>query len=315
MTEADGASDGSTSGSGCLIIVSTPIGNLGDLSPRAVAVLGQSDLVCCEDTRRTRGLLTHAGISGRRLLSLHARNEAERLPQVLDLLTSGKTVAVVSDAGTPTVSDPGARLVAAAVAAGVTVTAVPGPSAALAALVVSGLPTARFCFEGFLARRGSDRRRRLEALATEERTTVIHEAPGRLAATLADLAGACGGERAVVVARELTKLHEEVWRGTLAEGAQAFAVREVRGEVVVVLAGAEPPPPADEDAVVEALRRHVEDGASWRDAALAVALELGVSRRQVYDHSLILRRQGQDQKSDVKDSVGGHEILGPDEDQ
>jgi 16S rRNA (cytidine1402-2'-O)-methyltransferase len=323
VTDADGRSDrpdggsgsGGSTGSGCLFIVSTPIGNLGDLSPRAVAVLGGSDLVCCEDTRRTRGLLTHAGISGRRLLSLHARNEAERLPEVLGLLAAGKTVAVVSDAGTPTVSDPGARLVAAAVAEGITVTAVPGPSAALAALVVSGLPTARFCFEGFLARRGSDRRRRLEALAAEERTTLIHEAPGRLAATLADLAGACGGERAVVVARELTKLHEEVWRGTLAEGAREFAVRDVRGEVVVVLAGAEPPPPADEDAVVEALRRHVEDGESWRDAALAVALELGVSRRQVYDHSLILRRQAQEQARGGNDSVGRGEVLGPDEDQ
>lgn len=192
-TVGPGTSGVGTGGVGILVIVATPIGNLGDLSPRAVAVLGQADLVCCEDTRRTRGLLTHAGISGRRLLSLHARNEAERLPEVLGVLAAGKTVAVVSDAGTPTVSDPGARLVAAAVAVGVTVTTVPGPSAAVAALVVSGLPTARFCFEGFLARRGSDRRRRLEALATEERTTLIHEAPGRLAATLADLAAACGG--------------------------------------------------------------------------------------------------------------------------
>jgi 16S rRNA (cytidine1402-2'-O)-methyltransferase len=325
VTDADGPSgsagresagrENAGSARGCLIIVSTPIGNLGDLSPRAVAVLGEADLVCCEDTRRTRGLLTHAGISGRRLLSLHARNEAERLPQVLGLLAAGKTVAVVSDAGTPTVSDPGARLVAEAVAAGIPVTAVPGPSAALAALVVSGLSTARFCFEGFLARRGSDRRRRLEALATEERTTLIHEAPGRLAATLADLAGACGGERAVVVARELTKLHEEVWRGTLAEAAQEFAVREVRGEVVVVLAGAEPPPPADEEDVVEALRRHVAGGASWRDASVAVALELGVSRRQVYDHSLTLRRQGQVETNGFGDSVGDDEVLGPDEDQ
>lgn len=281
---------------GCLVVVSTPIGNLGDLSPRAVDVLGRADLVCCEDTRRTRGLLTHAGIAGKRLLSLHARNEAERLPEVLGQLASGKTVAMVSDAGTPTVSDPGARLVAAAVAAGVRVTAVPGPSAALTALVVSGLSTGRFCFEGFLARRGSDRRRRLEALATEERTTLIHEAPGRLAGTLADLAAACGGDRAVVVARELTKLHEEVWRGTLTEGAREFGTRVVRGEVVVVLAGAEPPLPADEAVVVDALRRHVEGGASWRDAASAVAAELGVSRRRVYDHTLALRRQGEHQR-------------------
>ncbi len=275
-------------------MVSTPIGNLGDLSPRAVEVLAGADLVCCEDTRRTRALLTHAGVRGRRLLSLHARNEVERLPEVLAHLAAGDTVAVVSDAGTPTVSDPGGRLVAAAVGAGAEVTAVPGPSAALTALVVSGLPTGRFCFEGFLARRGSDRRRRLEALATEERTTVIHEAPGRLAATLADLAASCGADRKVVVARELTKLHEEVWRGNLAGAVDEFAAREVRGEVVVVLAGSEPAPPADQGAVVAALRRHVDGGASWRDAAGAVAAELGSPRRQVYDLALALRRENED---------------------
>jgi 16S rRNA (cytidine1402-2'-O)-methyltransferase len=278
-------------------MVATPIGNLGDLSRRAVEVLGHADVVCCEDTRRTRGLLTHAGISGRRLVSLHDHNETARLPELLALLGAGKTVAVVSDAGTPTVSDPGARLVAAAIAAGIAVTAVPGPSAALMALVVSGLPTDRFCFEGFLARRGSDRRRRLEALATEERTTLIHEAPGRLAATLSDLAAACGGERHVVVARELTKLHEEVWRGTLAQGAEEFAQREVRGEVVVVLAGADAPGPADEEDIERALRRHVEAGASWRDAAGAVATELGMSRRTAYDLGLALRRRDEDPTS------------------
>jgi 16S rRNA (cytidine1402-2'-O)-methyltransferase len=271
-------------------MVSTPIGNLGDLSPRAVDALRHADLVCCEDTRRTRALLTHAGISGRRLLSLHARNEAARLPQVLAHLATGETVAVVSDAGTPGVSDPGSRLVQAAVDAGVEVTAVPGPSAMLAALVVSGLPTARFCFEGFLARRGTDRRRRLEALAREERTTLIYEAPGRLAATLVDLAAVCGGDRAVVVARELTKLHEELWRGTLAEAAPEFAGREVRGEVVVVLAGAAPAAAAREQDVVEALRRQVDGGASWRDATSAVAAELKVARRTVYDLALALRR-------------------------
>lgn len=276
---------------GLLVIVSTPIGNLGDLSPRAVETLGRADLICCEDTRRTRGLLTHAGLSGRRLLSLHVRNEGARLPEVLSELGSGKTVAVVSDAGTPTVSDPGGRLVAAAVAAGFEVTAVPGPNAGLMALVVSGLPTDRFCFEGFLARRGSDRRRRLEALGTEERTTVIHEAPGRLAATLADLAAVCGPDRDVVVARELTKLHEEVWRGTLGAAVGEFEAREVRGEVVVVLAGAGTAPPVDEAVVVAELRRQVEAGASWRDATAAVAAGLGVSRRWVYEHALALRRQ------------------------
>jgi 16S rRNA (cytidine1402-2'-O)-methyltransferase len=279
---------------GRLVIVATPIGNLGDLSPRAVDVLAQADVICCEDTRRTRGLMTHAGVTGQKLLSLHDRNEAARLPEVLARLASGQTVAVVSDAGTPTVSDPGARLVAAAVAAGVAVTAVPGPSAALMALVVSGLPTGRFCFEGFLARRGGDRRRSLAALATEERTTLIHEAPGRLAATLADLAVACGPERAVVVARELTKLHEEIWRGTLGAAAEAFGAREVRGEVVIVLGPAAPAAPADEADIEAALRRRVDEGASWSDAASAVAGELGVSRRTVYDYALALRHGHQD---------------------
>ncbi len=294
MTEPDASVDVRAAKDGRLVIVSTPIGNLGDLSPRAVSVLSSADLLCCEDTRRTRALLTHAGISGRRLLSVHARNEEARLPEVLGHLAAGKTVAVVSDAGTPGVSDPGARLVAAAAAAGAEVTVVPGPSAVVAALVVSGLPTARFCFEGFLARRGSDRRRRLEAMATEERTSVIYEAPGRLAATLGDLADFCGAQRAVVVARELTKLHEEVWRGTLAEAVAEFAPREVRGEVVVVLAGASPAPPAEAADVVAALRRHVDGGASWRDAASAVAAELGVARRRVYEQALAMRREDED---------------------
>jgi 16S rRNA (cytidine1402-2'-O)-methyltransferase len=190
------------------------------------------------------------------------------------------------------------------VAAGVEVTAVPGPSAVLAALVVSGLPTARFCFEGFLARRGSDRRRPLADLATEGRTVLLNEAPGRLAATLADLADACGPQRAVVVARELTKLHEEVWRGTLQEAVSEFASREVRGEVVVVLGGAPAPLPAAESDVVAALRRAVDDGASWRDAAGAVALELGVARREVYTQALALRRQDEDPESKERGRSG-----------
>jgi len=289
----DDGSPGPTTAGGRLVMVATPIGNLGDLSPRAVAVLGQADLICCEDTRRTRGLLTHAGISGRRLVSLHDHNEESRIPEMLGQLAAGRTVAVVSDAGTPTVSDPGARLVAAAIRAGVEVTAVPGPSAALMALVVSGLPTDRYCFEGFLARRGTERRRRLETLAGEQRTTLIHEAPGRLAGTLADLASACGADRAVVVARELTKLHEEVWRGTLGEAVEEFGAREVRGEVVVVVAGAEAPAPAGDAEIEAALRRQVARGSSWRDAASAVATELGVSRRTAYDLALVLRREGE----------------------
>ncbi|MGH8982094.1 MAG: 16S rRNA (cytidine(1402)-2'-O)-methyltransferase, partial [Acidimicrobiales bacterium] len=223
---------------GTLVLVATPIGNLGDLTRRAIDVLAAVDIVCCEDTRRTRALLSAAGVPGAgRLRSLHARNEAARVPGLLDALAAGRTVAVVSDAGTPAVSDPGARLVSAAIGAGVAVTVVPGASSVLAALVVSGLPTDRFCVEGFLPRKGSARRARLESIISDERTAVVLEAPGRLAATLAELA-ALAPQRAIAVCRELTKLHEEVWRGTAAGAEREFAARAVRGEVVVVIGGA-----------------------------------------------------------------------------
>jgi 16S rRNA (cytidine1402-2'-O)-methyltransferase len=230
-------------------------------------------------------------LKGVRLLSLHDHNEMARVDAVLAHLAEGRTVAVVSDAGTPAVSDPGARLVSAAVAAGVTVTTVPGPSAVLAALVVSGLATDRFCFEGFLPRKGADRRSRIDAVAADPRTVVLFEAPGRLGATLAELRGACGPDRGVVVARELTKLHEQVWRGTLEDASRTFAQCEVRGEIVVVLAGApDTGRPRDDTEVAEALRRRFEDGDTLRDAAGAVARELGVSRRRAYDMALELRR-------------------------
>lgn len=271
---------------GRLVLVATPIGNLADLSPRAERALADADLLCCEDTRRTRQLLTHAGISGRALLSVHGHNEEARLKEVLARLRGGETVALVTDAGTPAVSDPGARLVAAAAGAGIEVTMVPGPSAALAALVVSGLPTDRFCFEGFLPRRGAERRRALESLRTERRTAVLYEAPPRLAATLADLVEACGRSRRVAVARELTKLHEEVWRGRLGAAAEEFAGREVRGELVVVLEGAPAPAGPGDDEVRAALAAQLEAGDTLRDAASSVAAGLGVSRRRVYELGL-----------------------------
>jgi 16S rRNA (cytidine1402-2'-O)-methyltransferase len=274
-----------------LVLVATPIGNLGDLSPRAVSTLAQADVVCCEDTRRARALLTHAGVTGVRLLSLHGHNEHARIGEVLERLAAGQTVAVVSEAGTPAVSDPGSRVVAAAAAAGAVVSSVPGPSAVLAALVVSALPTDRFCFEGFLPRGGAPRRHRLAALAREPRTAVIYEAPGRLADTLVDLVPVCGGERPVVVVREMTKLHEEVWRGTLAGAAAEFAGRVVRGEVVIVLGGApaEPDDPGD-DAIAEAQRPLLAAGLSLRDAAGEVAARFGVPRRRAYDMALGMRR-------------------------
>ncbi len=277
-------------GPGRLVLVGTPIGNLGDLSPRAVSVLDQADVVCCEDTRRTRALLSAVGVGGRgRLVSLHQHNEVHRVDDVVGWVAAGRTVAVVSDAGMPGISDPGGRLAAAAAAAGAAVTVVPGPSSVLAALVVSGLPTERFCVEGFLPRKGRERRRRLEALAGEERTAVVLEAPGRLAATLTELAAACG-DRPVAVARELTKLHEEVWRGSLSGAAAAFGAEEVRGEVVVVLGGAPPPAPPGDDEVAEAVRRRLAAGAGPRRAAELVAADLDVPRRRAYGVAIALAR-------------------------
>ncbi len=231
---------------GTLVLVGTPIGNLGDLAPRAVEVLASADLLACEDTRRTRQLLTYCGISAAgRLVSLHEHNEARRIPELLDRLARGETVAVVSDAGMPGVSDPGSRLVASAVEAGHTVTVVPGPSAAMAALVVSGLPTRSFCFEGFLPRKGRLRRELLDEIATGRRTTVLFESPYRVAATVSDLEDACGGDRRVAIVRELTKVYEEVWRGTLGEAVSRYGEIAARGtapkgEHVIVVEGTQP---------------------------------------------------------------------------
>ena len=262
--------------------MATPIGNLGDLSPRAVDALAAADVVACEDTRRTGRLLEHAGVRAPRLLVVNDHTEPGQVRAVLELLDAGRRVAVVTDAGTPGISDPGERLVAAAANAGHVVEVVPGPSAAIAALVASGLPTGRFCFEGFLPRKGSGRRERLDALAVEPRTMVLYEAPHRLARTLADLAAALGPSRRVAVARELTKLHEELWRGPL-DGAVAWAEAAApRGELVLVVAGAPAPDPADDDAVVAALEAALAAGASKRDAAASVASALGVPKRRAY---------------------------------
>lgn len=277
------SSSASTSDAGRLVLVGTPIGNLGDLAPRATAALEAAQLVCCEDTRRTGRLLQHAGVRAAALRVVNEHTEADAVPDVLARLGRGEVVAVVSDAGMPGISDPGERLVAAAVAAGHVVEVVPGPSAALAGLVASGLPTGRFAFEGFLPRKGSARSARLAEVAAERRTVVLYEAPHRLARTVGDLAAACGPERPVALARELTKLHEEHWRGTLAEAVQHVAEREPRGEYVIVLAGAPEPEEADDDAVRRALAAARSEGLSTRDAAARVAAELGVPKRRAYD--------------------------------
>jgi 16S rRNA (cytidine1402-2'-O)-methyltransferase len=268
--------------SGALVLVATPIGNLDDLSPRAVATLAAADVVVCEDTRRTGRLLAAAGVSARRLLAVHDHNEAGQVGTVLDRLAAGETVAVVTDAGMPGISDPGERLVRAAAAAGHVVQVVPGPTAAVAGLVASGLPTGRFVFEGFLPRSGSGRRGRLEALAGERRTMVLYEAPHRVARTLADLAAALGGDRRVALARELTKLHEETWRGSLADAVARCDEVEPRGEYVVVVEGAPEPEVASDDVLTEAVASLVAAGLSTRDAVAEVAADYGVPKRRVY---------------------------------
>lgn len=241
-----------------LYVVSTPIGNLGDTTYRAVEVLGSVARVLAEDTRRTAVLLRHYGIATP-LLSTHAHNEAERAAQIVAFLDEGQDLALVSDAGTPLVSDPGARIVAAALKAGHDVVPVPGASAVLAALVASGLPVEPFSFYGFLPRSGRERRERLARVVGLEHTVVLYESPNRLGALLAELCEKAGGARRAVVARELTKLHETIRRGTLEELAAYYGERAVRGECVVLLAGA---------------RRSEEDAAAIEAAARSLAARL-----------------------------------------
>jgi 16S rRNA (cytidine1402-2'-O)-methyltransferase len=267
-----------------LVLAGTPIGRAADASPRLAEELATADVVAAEDTRRLRRLAADLGVNvAGRVVSYFEGNEARRTPQLLEALEAGERVLLVTDAGMPSVSDPGYRLVAAAVEAGVEVTSVPGPSAVLTALAVSGLPVGRFCFEGFLPRKAGERARRLAELAGEPRTMVFFEAPHRTAAALAALADAFGPERAGAVCRELTKTHEEVRRGPLAELA-AWAADGVRGEVTVVVAGApldvRPTDPADLRAAVAA---HEAEGMSTKDAIAEVARATGQPRRAVYN--------------------------------
>jgi 16S rRNA (cytidine1402-2'-O)-methyltransferase len=267
-------------GPGVLVVAATPLGNVGDASPRLAAALAEADVVAAEDTRRARRLADTLGvrISGR-LVSHFEGNEAVRADELVAAVASGKVVLLLTDAGTPLVSDPGYRLVAACAAADLPVTVLPGPSAALAALVVSGLPSDRFCVEGFLPRKAGERGRRLAALAHEPRTLVLFESPRRTHATLAALVEAFGPERRAAVCRELTKTHEEVRRGTLAE-LSAWADEGVLGEVTIVVAGA---PAGDVDADPVALVAEREAAGLTRKEAIAdVAAELGRPKREVY---------------------------------
>lgn len=275
---------------GTLWLVATPIGNLGDLPPRAVDVLAGAALVCCEDTRRTGKLLQHAGIRAPRLAVANEHTEYHRIDEVLHVLGEGHDVAVVTDAGTPGISDPGERLVRAAIDAGFTVAAVPGPAAAVVALTISGLPTDRYVFEGFLPRSGRDRTERLAELADEPRTIVLYEAPHRIERTITDLAGALGGERRVAVCRELTKLYEEVVRGTL----DTIDLGTPRGEYAIVLEGRPTDDtPADDDTIRAALRTELESGTTKKDAITAVAAATGTPKRRVYALAIQITAQGE----------------------
>ncbi len=268
-----------------IILAATPIGNLGDASRRLIEALENAEVVAAEDTRTTVHLLRALGIENRpRLIALHEHNEVEKAAELVEL-ARGTDVLVLSDAGMPAISDPGYPLVAAAAAAGVTVTALPGPSAVLMALAVSGLPTDRFAFEGFVPRKG--RVAWFTALAREERTMVFFESPNRLAESLADLATALGADRRVVVARELTKLHEEVRRGSAAELA-AWAASGVRGEICLVVAGTEPASVSLESGIAQVLAL-VAEGRSLKDAAAEVAGATGLGRRDLYQGALAFK--------------------------
>lgn len=274
--------------SGSLVLIATPIGNMGDLSQRALDALATCDALCCEDTRRTGLMMNNLGLSGKTYIIVNEHTEHDATNEVIERLLAGETVGLVTDAGTPGISDPGERLVRAAIDKSIPVTAIPGPAAVVMALVVSGLSTSRFVFEGFIPRSGQERTSRIAEIADERRTVVLYEAPHRLERTLADLEVACGPLRQVVVARELTKMHEEIRRSTLHEAVQHARQHEPRGEYVVVIDGAAPPEPATEEQLEQALRRELANGSSKRDAAAKVALTYGAPKRLVYELALRL---------------------------
>lgn len=278
-------------GQGRLYIVATPIGNLSDIAPRALETLARVDLVAAEDTRHTRQLLAHHGIRAR-LVSLHEQNEVEQVPRLIGELQAGRRIALVSDAGTPLISDPGYRLVAAAAREGVDVRAVPGPSAVVAALSVSGLPTDRFAFEGFLPSRRGPRRQRLEAMRDEPRTLVFFESPRRLLATLADLVDAFGKDRPACVARELTKLHESIYRGSLASLRQEFSVSAapIKGELVLCVGGNPGPPARAAPDVRRVLELLLAELPARRAARVAAAIT-GARANDLYRMTLDERRE------------------------
>jgi len=278
---------------GTLYVVATPIGNLADISERALKVLSEVDFIAAEDTRNTWRLLTHFGIEAT-LVSYHEHNKHEKGREIVSRLQGGESCAIVTDAGTPAISDPGEDLVALCAACGVPVTSIPGACAMIAALTLSGLPTKRFAFEGFLPVPKKERRERLTALAQEERTFVLHEAPHKLRTTLADLLETLGEARKISLCRELTKTYEEVLRMTLREAVDYYAEREPRGEYVLVIEGGTNIVAQNTPVSVSAVERvayHLENGMSKKDAIRTAARECGVSKNELYDQ--LLQKDGE----------------------
>lgn len=277
---------------GVLILGGTPIGNLADASDRLRSALATADLIAVEDTRKLRTLASGLGVRTRgRVIVNHDHNEEERSATIVQAVQDGQRVLLLSDAGMPTISDPGYVAAAAVAEADLPVTVVPGPSAALTALALSGLPTGRFTFEGFLARKGSERSRRLASLAGEERTMIFYESPHRTAATLADFVQTFGADRRGTVSRELTKLHEEVRRGTLAELTEWAGSERIRGEIVIIVEGAQAPETPEAQDVVQLVLERVAAGERLKAACAAVAAETGTSKRELYEAALAARSE------------------------
>jgi len=275
---------------GKLLVAATPLGDARDASARLVDAIATADVIAAEDTRRIRSLAAALGVAvGGKVISHYDAVEAARLPGLLDDVRGGRTVLLVSDAGMPAVSDPGYRLVAAAAAAGLPVTCLPGPSAVTTALVLSGLPVERFCFEGFAPRRSGERRRWLQGLLAESRAAVFFESPHRLADTLADAVTVLGADRRAAVCRELTKRHEEILRGPLSELAAWAQEGPVRGEITVVLAGAAPSVAPTVESLVDAVRERLADGERLKEAVAVVAEAAGVPKRDLYAATLAAR--------------------------
>ncbi len=279
---------------GKLILCGTPIGNLEDVTLRSLRVLGEADIVACEDSRRTRKLLSHHGVQVKQLVTHNEANERRSGRELVDKMVKGAGVVLVTDAGMPGLSDPGYRLVTAAVEAGIPVEVVPGPSAAISAVAISGLPPARFVFEGFLPRKSGERRRRLEELRGEQRTMVFYESPHRATGSVADMAEIFG-PRPAAIARELTKMYEEVLRGSLPDLAERLAEVPARGELVVVVGGAlRRDVDVDPQTLAESARELMKRGMDRRDALQEVAKRNGVPKRAVFD-ALVEQREETDQ--------------------